>query len=247
MSDVISKPNLAKADDLTAIVVKFGNRVILEEHLCQQIVELLKDSIDKKGEASLAVSGGRTPTALFQRLSEQSLDWSKVVVVLVDERWVDAEHDDSNERLVRLNLLQNLAASARFIGLKTAAQSVQKVTEELTEKLSSLPAILDAVILGMGEDGHTASFFPKAKELEQALNPQSGRACQSVTPVDAPHQRMTLTLPRLLASQRIFLHLCGEGKLPVLEEAMKEGAVENMPVRAVLRQNNTPVEICWAP
>ncbi|OMH25953.1 6-phosphogluconolactonase [Motiliproteus sp. MSK22-1] len=229
------------------IVVRFGNRAMLEEHLCQQIVGLLRSSIDTKGEASLAVSGGRTPTALFQQLSEQSLDWSKVTIVLVDERWVDADHEDSNERLVRLNLLQNQAVKARLIGLKTAASGALEGMDELTEKLASLPPVLDAVILGMGEDGHTASFFPKAQELSQALDLQSTRSCQSVTPVDAPHQRMTLTLPRLLASQRIFLHLCGEGKLPVLEKAMKAGEVEDMPVRSVLRQKNTPVEICWAP
>ena len=112
---------------------------MLEKHLCQQIVELLRSGIDTKGEASLAVSGGRTPTALFQQLSEQSLDWSKVTVVLVDERWVYADHEDSNERLVRLNLLQNKAAKARLIGLKTADSTALEGTKELTEKLSALP------------------------------------------------------------------------------------------------------------
>jgi len=99
----------------------------------------------------------------------------------------------------------------------------------------------------MGEDGHTASFFPNAPELAAAIDPNCGEACMGVTPPVAPHLRMTLTLSRLLASRQIFLHLCGEGKTPVLEAAMGDGPTEEMPVRAVLRQDTTPVDIYWAP
>ncbi len=227
-------------------IKKFPERQQLEQQLCDEIVALLAAGIAANGQASLAVSGGRTPTALFERLSSQPLDWKKVTITLVDERWVDADHEASNERLVRAHLLQNAAASARFIGLKTAADSAVEGQQQCAAQLAALPPILDVVILGMGEDGHTASFFPGADTLSEALAEDSGRVCQSVTPLTAPHQRMTLTLPRLLNSRRIYLHLCGESKLPVLDQAMSEGEVEAMPVRAVLRQTQTPVSVYWA-
>jgi len=228
-------------------MVRFSGRDALEDYLCGKLVELLRSGIETRGQAALAVSGGRTPTALFQRLSTQSLDWQKVTIVLVDERWVDADHEASNERLVRQNLLQHEAAKARFISLKNAAYSAVDGSAALQEQLQSLPSPMDAVILGMGEDGHTASFFPGAETLSQALDLDSGLDCQAVTPIDAPHERMTLTLPRLLNSRQIFLHLCGDSKLPVLDLAMAAGATEDMPVRAVLRQTDVPVDICWAP
>ena len=228
-------------------ISRFKGRESLEAYLCERIVGLLRDGIDARGEATIAVSGGRTPTALFQLLSEQPLAWNKITVVLVDERWVDAGHEASNERLVRLNLLQNAAEEAHFIGLKTGATSAAEGMDELQQRLAVLPRPLDAVILGMGEDGHTASFFPGAPTLGQALDLNSGHDCQAVTPVDAPHERITLALSRLLDSRQIFIHLYGDSKLPVLDRAMSSGPEQGMPVRAVLRQRQTPVEICWAP
>ena len=225
----------------------FETRSELESALTDRIVALLDAGIKERGVGCLVVSGGRTPAGLFQRLSHQDLDWSKVIVTLADERWVPADHDDSNARSVETHLLQYNAVKAKFIPHVTAAATPQEGQAELEETLKQLPEHIDAVILGMGEDGHTASFFPNAPELAAAIDPNQSQACLAVTPPVAPHPRMTLTLPRLLASKQIFLHLCGEGKTPVLEEAMGEGAAEDMPVRTVLRQEQTPVDIFWAP
>lgn len=225
----------------------FESREALETELAERIIELLRSGIAARGKGALVVSGGRTPAGLFQQLSQQELDWSKVVITLADERWVPRDHADSNARSVDTHLLQNKASAATFIPHVTAAATPHQGQPELEQNLASLPDEIDAVILGMGEDGHTASFFPNAPELASAIDPHADQACLAVTPPVAPHLRMTLTLPRLLASRQIFLHLCGEGKRPVLKEAQAEGATEDMPVRAVLRQESTPVDIYWAP
>lgn len=225
----------------------FETRDLLEGALTDRIVALLESGIKERGMASLVVSGGRTPAGLFQRLSHQDLDWSKVIVTLADERWVPADHADSNARSVETHLLQYHAAKAKFIPHVTAAPTPHEGQAELEVTLKQLPEQIDAVILGMGEDGHTASFFPNAPELAAAIDPEGTVACMAVTPPVAPHPRMTLTLPRLLASKQIFLHLCGEGKTPVLDAAIGEGALEEMPVRTVLKQSKTPVDIYWAP
>lgn len=225
----------------------FADRQGQEAALCQHILEGLQRAIDNQGAAVLVVSGGRTPRALFQRLSEQPLAWQHVLVTLADERWVPPQHEDANERLVRRYLLQNQAARARFISLVSAAKSAHQGQAEVEQRLSALPPRVTLSILGMGDDGHTASFFPAAQELPQALAPPPGVRCAAVTPPLAPHQRLTLTLPRLLDSEEILLHLCGQAKLPVLQRALEAGAVDAMPVRAVLRQSRTPVGIYWAP
>ena len=168
-------------------------------------------------------------------------------MTLADERWVEASSADSNERLVRNHLLQNHATEARFIGLKTPAASAESGAEQCQQQLSALPDSLDVVILGMGEDGHTASFFPGAIALSRALDPQTTIDCLALTPSTAPHERMTLTLPRLLRCDQLYLHLCGNAKLSVLDQARQSGPVEEMPVRAVLRQSQSPLAIYWAP
>ncbi|WP_028670390.1 6-phosphogluconolactonase [Saccharospirillum impatiens] len=224
----------------------FDSRETLTEALAGEILKRLKADIDANGEAGLAVSGGRTPVALFQTLSQADLDWSKVTVTLVDERWVAPDHDDSNEKLVRTHLLQNKAAVARFIPHKTAADSPFEAESELNKALAGLPDKLTVSILGMGEDGHTASFFPGADTLEKALDTDVHSDCCAVVPKTAPHPRMTLTLQRILRSDWIVLHLTGAGKKPVLEAALKDGPVNELPVRSVLKQQQAPVAVYWA-
>lgn len=224
----------------------FDNREALTEALAGEILTRLKADIDTNGEAGLAVSGGRTPVALFQTLSQADLDWRKVTITLVDERWVAPDHDDSNEKLVRTHLLQNKAVDARFIAHKTAAESPFEAESELNKALADLPDVLTVTVLGMGEDGHTASFFPGADTLDKALDTEQHSDCCAVVPKTAPHPRMTLTLPRILRSAWIVLHLTGDGKKPVLEAALGDGPVTELPVRSVLKQNQTPVSVYWA-
>lgn len=225
--------------------VEFSGAAALNQNFAGKIADALRQGIAANGKASLVVSGGRTPLDLFTQLTRQELDWSNVVITLADERWVSPDNSASNERLVRDNLLQGLAAAATFIGLKNDAASPFDGASATEIALQALPRPIDVVILGMGDDGHTASLFPGASNLLNALALDSQRACMGMTPLTAPLDRITLTLPLLLDSRSIYLHLMGEAKREVYERAEKGTDVNEMPVRAVLNQQQTPVSVYW--
>ncbi len=225
--------------------VEFSGALALNQNFAGKIADALRQGIAANGKASLVVSGGRTPLDLFIQLTRQELDWSKVVITLADERWVSPDNGASNEKLVRNNLLQGFAASATFIGLKNDAASPFEGADQTEQALKVLPRPIDVVILGMGDDGHTASLFPGASNLAAALALDSDRTCMGMTPLTAPLDRITLTLPVLLDSRNIYLHLMGEAKREVYERAEKGTDVNEMPVRAVLNQQQTPVSVYW--
>jgi len=107
-------------------MLEFENASALDIALSEKVSGLLEASIETQGSASLVVSGGRTPMGFFHLLSQHVLDWSKVTVLLADERWVDADHADSNEKLVRENLLINEASQANYLALKTVRISCRR-------------------------------------------------------------------------------------------------------------------------
>ena len=221
----------------------FTDRDALDKALADHIARQLQTDIDRCGAASLAVSGGNTPKGLFARLSKLELEWRKVWITLVDERWVDADSPDSNERLVRENLLQGAAAAANFIGLKGSGPDASDGLQEITARMSDLPLPFSCVVLGMGGDGHTASWFPQASNLKALIDPQGHDLLGSCDPVTAPHQRITFTLPPVLESGEIILHITGDEKLAVLAEA----ADRHYPIAAITEQDSNPVSIWWAP
>ncbi|EKS7794625.1 6-phosphogluconolactonase [Edwardsiella piscicida] len=225
--------------------IEFGSADALNTQLAQAIAERLRQGIAARGQASLVVSGGRTPLGLFAVLREQTLDWSRVWVTLADERWVGADDEASNETLVRANLLQGPAAAAHFIGLKNDAAAPFDGAKAAEAALAAIARPFDALILGMGDDGHTASLFPGAENLFPALAMDSGRVCMGMTPLTAPLDRITLTLPALLDSRHIYLHLVGNAKRRVYEQAAGGAEVNEMPIRAVLQQSMTPVDVYW--
>jgi 6-phosphogluconolactonase len=226
---------------------EFIDRKALTTALAEQIGKLLTAGITDNGQASLAVSGGSTPVELFEQLSGMDLGWQQVVITLVDERWVEPTEDDSNEHLVRSHLLKDKALAATFIGMKNSAATASAGEKECERKLDEVPRPFDVLILGMGNDGHTASLFPGAEKLAAATDMESGRTCMGIAPLTAPHERMTLTLPAILDSRQIFLHITGQEKKDVLQNAQAEGPVEEMPIRYILRQQTTPVAVYWAP
>ena len=225
----------------------FPDRSTLVKSLSDRIGKLLISGIQKNGTSSLAVSGGSTPVALFERLSELDIPWADVVITLVDERWVEPEVEDSNEHLVRTHLLKNRAEAATFIPMKNPAATAGEGEAECARQLQAIRRPFDVLILGMGGDGHTASLFPGAEKLSAATDMHSGRICMGIAPLTAPHERMTLTLPAILDSRHIFLHITGPEKQDVLEKALADGPPEEMPIRFILRQQTTPVSVYWAP
>lgn len=219
----------------------------LAEALAQELAEVLEAAVEARGEASLVVSGGSTPLPLFAALSQHPLPWDQIFVTLADERWVDPSDPASNERLVREKLLQGPAAAARFVGLKTTDETPKAGRDACEEALEALPRPFDAVVLGMGGDGHTASLFPTAPELADGLDPESGRTCLAVHPGGDLPPRMSLTLPALLDSRCLYLHITGEEKLQVYHHALGPGNAAELPVRAVLRGAGERLQVWWAP
>lgn len=222
---------------------RFDSKQQLHDTLAQNIAFVLKESIRDEGNAVIAVSGGSTPKPLFEKLSNIKLDWSKVTVTLVDERWVDNTHNDSNEKLIREHLLQNYAQNAKFIPLKNEASTPFKGIEDCKNKFCDIKDSFDVIVLGMGADGHTASFFPKDDNLSNALTTK--QCCAATIPADAPHQRITLSLSKILKAKHLFLHIEGEIKKDVFNKALKEEKVEDMPVRAILNNKKT-LEVYYA-
>lgn len=223
----------------------FDSADTLATEFAQTLTDILKSGIETRGRASLVVSGGRTPAALFKTLSNTDLAWDKVDITLADERWVDEDHEASNAASVRKNLLQNKAAAANFVTPKTADADANDAIAEVENRISSFSQPFDALILGMGEDGHTASLFPCSEQVADGLNMSSGKICIAVQPTTAPHQRISLTLPALLNSRNIFLHLTGEAKKEVLKDALANNTELEKPVTAVV--NRAPVTLMWAP
>jgi len=226
---------------------EFGGGAMLADALARKIADRLALAIAARGHATLAVSGGSTPKAMFATLSREAIDWARVTVTLVDERMVPPSDERSNQRLVSLHLLQNHAAAARFVPLYSAMGDAAAVSALASEAIGALPLPFDVVVLGMGTDGHTASFFPGGTTLNAVTDPACPARVMAIEAPGAGEPRLTLTLPLIVEADLMVLHIEGDEKKAVLEHALVGGPDEDMPVRAVLRHAATPVEIYWAP
>ncbi len=226
---------------------EFSSSGLLVEALASRIADLLREGIHRRGQATLAVSGGTTPIPLFARLAETDLEWSKVTVSLVDERWVEPEDRDSNENMVRRHLLRKMASAASFIGMKNEAATATLGEAACEKRQQTIPRPYDCLLLGMGNDGHTASLFPVAANLEAAVDLHSGKICMAIQHPSVSQERMTLTLPAILASRQLILHLQGEAKKKTLARAQAAGDGREMPIRFILRQVTTPLAVYWSP
>jgi 6-phosphogluconolactonase len=220
---------------------------LAEAAAAQLAVDVAQDltvAIKDRGKASLVVSGGSTPKLFFAALKRYDLLWQHVWITLADERWVNTNSPASNERMVREQLL---TGGANFTGLKNKAATPAEGITAAEKWLDTITKPYDVVILGMGEDGHTASLFPETSGLEEALNPDNPRSCAAIMPpAYAPHPRMTQTLSALLNTRRLILHITGEKKRELYEEAQKPGSCITLPVRAIVQQDKVPLEVYWS-
>ncbi len=210
---------------MSSSLIRFDNSEDLIESLSSKIVEILHKEILQKGFASIIVSGGSTPKKLFEKLSISSLNWSKVKIGLVDERVVETTNPNSNENLVRKYFLQNKASEAIFVNMENQKELFP----------------FDITILGMGGDSHTASLFPNNEKLKEAYT--TSDLTINITPSSAAYDRVSSTLYAIKKSKNLFLHIEGTEKFEVLQKALSNSDIYNMPISAVLNDKEIQVEV----
>jgi 6-phosphogluconolactonase len=206
----------------------FENMATACAALAVHVADVLRDALTARGEAALAVSGGKSPIPVFHALRAASLDWSKVTITLADDRQVDENSPLSNAALVRRELLQQAASAAHFVPLSLRAHI-------------RLP--LDMLVLGMGQDAHTASLFP-GQPMEDGGNIIA--VTPDPLPPEAPVARWSLSLPVLRDARNTALLINGEAKRAVLEDALRHPDVAAKPISAVLHAPQNPVTIYWS-
>ncbi|MDO6440646.1 6-phosphogluconolactonase [Marinobacter sp. 2_MG-2023] len=236
-------PDIVWPAGIEAHIGESAQHVALE--LADAVAEFLNARLLVAERASLAVSGGSTPLPFFHALSLKSLDWGRVDVVLADERWVDETDAVSNTRLVKENLLRNNAAVAKYFPLKQSGNTPHAGVEAVSAGLATLTRPLDVLILGMGNDGHTASLFPDAPELVRAMDLESRELVAAMTPPSQGQSRITLTYALMCEARFTALHLKGNDKLETLKRAfaLPEDLLA-MPVRGFL---NPGLQVFWSP
>ncbi|MEE4210302.1 MAG: 6-phosphogluconolactonase [Parvularcula sp.] len=217
-------------------IVEHQSREDLEEFLACEFANDLCNALQRHDRAGIALSGGSTPRPIYERMSRDSrISWERVDVTLADERLTDPDSEDSNEHLVKTTLLTNAAAKARFFPLRSEGD---------------LPCPVDTIILGMGEDGHFASLFPTAKELDAGLSsrdPAVLRMTPDPLPEGAPYPRMSLTLPTILSIPIIRVAMTGKTKRQVFREARQPGPAHELPIRALIAAGHPHLTVHWAP
>ncbi|MDH3491681.1 MAG: 6-phosphogluconolactonase [Gammaproteobacteria bacterium] len=208
-----------------------------------RITELVAKRLDNNGDASIVVSGGTSPQQCMATLAQAPLDWSRVQVLLSDERWVPADHEDSNEKLVRETLLVGTAAAAQFLPVYAAGVSPEERCDELQDPLPVLP--FSCSLIGIGTDGHFASLFPDAEQLKSGLDVENGRLYMPITTAASPHPRISMTLAAISRSDEIALLFFGDEKLDIYKQA--KASATAYPLSRLLRQKRAPVRLFWAP
>lgn len=227
------------------MIETYSNRTAAAEAAAAAIERGLSDGLKLRARATFVATGGSSPAPVYRRLGAASLDWARVVVTLSDERFVPPASEHSNERLLRETLFVGEPAKAHLVALWSEAADPEAAAEAAEPALRAM-APFDAVLLGMGEDGHIASLFPGSPALAQGLD----LACERLAlGVAEPHgspalPRITLTLAALTAARAVIVLISGEAKKRVVERAL---AGETLPVGALLRQERAPVRILWSP
>ena len=207
----------------------------------------LSAAVAANGRALFAGPGGSTPSPIYARLAQADLDWSKIAVTLIDERYVPETSSESNARLIKDVLLQGRASAGRFIPLYRPAVTVDRAAAEAAADLASEGGRFDTVLLGMGEDGHICSMFPNSPTLKTLLTPTLKPTVLGVPPGRdgaAPTiERLSVNLPYLMSAGRVILALKGTAKREVYEREA-QGDPKVQPIAALLA-HGVPLEVVW--
>ena len=218
--------------------IEYPDREMLAMALANKMAGQLAQQLRVSDSASLCVPGGTTPAPVFEMLSASELDWSRVTVMLNDERWVDGQNPRSNSRLLHQHLLRDKAQAARYLDLYTGDATPEEAVPALTKAVAPhLP--ITVLLLGMGNDMHTASLFPAASETVLALAPDAPPVMAIRSVKDEP--RITLTAPALKGAIHTHLLITGADKREALERAQKLD-----PTEAPIREFLSDITVHWA-
>jgi 6-phosphogluconolactonase len=220
--------------------IEYPDREVMQLDLANKIAGELRNALDHQERVSFCVPGGSTPGPVFDTLSDVGLDWDRVDVLLNDERWVSENSDRSNTAMLKRRLLVNKAARAHLIPLYT---DVPTPEDGLAGLMPAIEAILpiNVLLLGMGNDMHTASLFPGADQLELALSDEAPTLLAMRAP-GAPEPRITLSAKALKTAISIHILITGDDKRKAYEAA-QDLPVQDAPVTVFLPQ----AHVHWAP
>ncbi|WP_298608898.1 6-phosphogluconolactonase [uncultured Thiothrix sp.] len=230
-------------------LISYPDRAVQAEQLAQLVADELQLAIQTKAKATAAFAGGTTPVLFFKALAKQSVDWSKVVFTLTDERQVEPTNERSNARLLQTNLLASLEPAASFQALYQFGQTKADLAK-LAGKLQDEFLPLDSVVLGMGNDGHFASLFPQAANLDWGLDPKNSEVLLEIQAPDLPEARISFSLAALLQAKHLHLLITGADKHQLLEQAQANLAASQprqWPIEALLQQAGDKLMIHYAP
>lgn len=232
----------------------FSDRPSMLNVLQATLIEQLQQDLRDHEHVSLFLSGGTTPIPLYRQLAATALPWQRVEIALVDERFVPVTDPASNEKLLRENMLRDCAAVAGFTGMSVASIDEQHtlalVLKACNDEYAQLPHPYSAAILGMGADGHTASLFPDAEGLDDALDDR--QFCAAIHARSSPAtgsvtERITMTPWALMQCRRFYLLFTGDEKKVVYEKAKTTADPHSLPVAFFLQQQHVPIEVFWCP
>lgn len=226
----------------------YSDAEALASALAVRLEIALREALAARGHAMLGLAGGRTPLPAYRALATRTLDWDRVVLIPTDERCVPHDHPACNLRALGAAFAP--ADGVRLVALTVEDGDPDRSQEQARATLSQHAGMFDAVVLGMGEDAHTASLFPGAAQLASALDPAAAfDACRldpQPLPPEAPFTRITLTVARLLRAHTVHLALTGETKHAVMREAQTSQDPLRHPIAAILHAADTTVHIHWS-
>lgn len=214
-------------------LLEYPDRDMLMIDLANSLAGELNSCLQRHDHASFAVPGGSTPAPMFDVLAEASLDWSRVRVMLTDERWVPEDHKRSNTGLLRRHLLQGRAAAAQYVPLRADTDTPEEAIDGLADAIRpEMP--ISVMLLGMGTDMHTASLFPGADRLAAALA-SNAPPLMAMRGGGAEEPRISLTAPVLRGAMSVHVLIAGAEKREAIEKAQRMKP-EDAPIALVLDQ-----------
>jgi 6-phosphogluconolactonase len=222
----------------------FQSRHALDAAAAERIAEALRAGVRATGEGCAALSGGTTPEPAYALLSAKNLDWPKLRFALVDERFVPPDHPHSNEAMLRRALRKPLERGARLTPMY-AQTSLENAASAANAAYAGLR--FDIAVMGMGLDGHTASWFPGSPQLGAALDAGGERTIIAVEAAQAAGstQRLTMTLAAVARAERVLLLIAGAEKHAALLTALTEPA-ETSPLAALWTACAGKLDVLWA-